>query len=127
MSSPDIRAGISLLIAALSAQGRSIIQNIDQIDRGYERIDERRVRLLAQDGESWTFSLPAGELAIGEDVFFAATGITDGALVRGVKYSHDGARTHSIVMRSRSGTVRRIEGQHNFDKLERFTGKDYRP
>ena len=41
MSSPDIRAGISLLIAALSAQGTSVIQNIDQIDRGYERIDER--------------------------------------------------------------------------------------
>ena len=41
MSSPDIRAGISLLIAALSAKGTSIIQNIDQIDRGYERIDER--------------------------------------------------------------------------------------
>ena len=41
MSSPDIRAGISLLIAALSAKGSSIIQNIEQIDRGYERIDER--------------------------------------------------------------------------------------
>lgn len=41
MSSPDIRAGISLLIAALSAKGTSVIQNIDQIDRGYERIDER--------------------------------------------------------------------------------------
>jgi len=41
LSSPDIRAGISLLIAALSADGTSIIQNIEQIDRGYERIDER--------------------------------------------------------------------------------------
>ena len=41
MSSPDIRAGVALLIAALSANGKSIIQNIDQIDRGYERIDER--------------------------------------------------------------------------------------
>jgi UDP-N-acetylglucosamine 1-carboxyvinyltransferase len=41
MSSPDIRAGISLLIAALSAKGTSTIQNIEQIDRGYERIDER--------------------------------------------------------------------------------------
>jgi len=41
MASPDIRAGIALLIAALSAEGTSIIQNIDQIDRGYERIDER--------------------------------------------------------------------------------------
>jgi UDP-N-acetylglucosamine 1-carboxyvinyltransferase len=41
MVSPDIRAGVALLIAALSARGRSVIQNIDQIDRGYERIDER--------------------------------------------------------------------------------------
>ena len=41
MTSPDIRAGISLLIAALSAKGTSTIQNIEQIDRGYERIDER--------------------------------------------------------------------------------------
>jgi UDP-N-acetylglucosamine 1-carboxyvinyltransferase len=41
MTSPDIRAGISLLIAALSAKGTSIIHNIEQIDRGYERIDER--------------------------------------------------------------------------------------
>ena len=41
MVSPDIRAGVSLLIAALSAQGTSVIQNIEQIDRGYQRIDER--------------------------------------------------------------------------------------
>ena len=41
MTSPDIRAGISLLIAALSASGTSTIHNIEQIDRGYERIDER--------------------------------------------------------------------------------------
>ncbi|MBE9490377.1 MAG: UDP-N-acetylglucosamine 1-carboxyvinyltransferase, partial [Bacteroidetes bacterium] len=41
MTSPDIRAGISLLIAALSADGTSTIHNIEQIDRGYERIDER--------------------------------------------------------------------------------------
>jgi UDP-N-acetylglucosamine 1-carboxyvinyltransferase len=41
MVSPDIRAGVALLIAALCAQGKSTIQNIDQIDRGYEKIDER--------------------------------------------------------------------------------------
>jgi len=48
MVSPDIRAGVALLIAALSAQGKSVIQNIDQIDRGYERIDER-LRLLGAE------------------------------------------------------------------------------
>ena len=48
MSSPDIRAGVALLIAALSAEGTSIIQNIEQIDRGYQNIDER-LRLLGAD------------------------------------------------------------------------------
>ena len=47
MSSPDIRAGVALLIAALSAQGRSVIQNIEQIDRGYQYIDERLKKLGA--------------------------------------------------------------------------------
>jgi len=48
MSSPDIRAGVALLIAALSAEGRSVIQNSEQIDRGYQYIDERLRRLGAQ-------------------------------------------------------------------------------
>jgi UDP-N-acetylglucosamine 1-carboxyvinyltransferase len=48
MSSPDIRAGVALLIAALSAEGKSIIQNIEQIDRGYQYIDER-LRQLGAD------------------------------------------------------------------------------
>ena len=48
MSSPDIRAGISLLIAALSAKGESTIQNIEQIDRGYENIDARLKSLGAK-------------------------------------------------------------------------------
>jgi UDP-N-acetylglucosamine 1-carboxyvinyltransferase len=48
MTSPDIRAGVALLIAALSAKGKSIIHNIEQIDRGYEKIDERLNRIGAQ-------------------------------------------------------------------------------
>ncbi|HEY5391127.1 MAG TPA: UDP-N-acetylglucosamine 1-carboxyvinyltransferase, partial [Hanamia sp.] len=48
MSSPDIRAGVALLIAALSAEGKSIIQNIEQIDRGYENIDKRLTTLGAE-------------------------------------------------------------------------------
>jgi len=47
MSSPDIRAGVALLIAALSAKGKSTIQNIEQIDRGYQHIDERLIGLGA--------------------------------------------------------------------------------
>jgi UDP-N-acetylglucosamine 1-carboxyvinyltransferase len=48
MTSPDIRAGVSLLIAALSANGTSVIDNIEQIDRGYQQIDERLNALGAQ-------------------------------------------------------------------------------
>jgi UDP-N-acetylglucosamine 1-carboxyvinyltransferase len=48
MSSPDIRAGVALLIAALSAEGKSVIQNIEQIDRGYQNIDGRLKSLGAE-------------------------------------------------------------------------------
>jgi fructose-1,6-bisphosphatase II / sedoheptulose-1,7-bisphosphatase len=50
------------------------------------------------------------------DVMFAATGVTDGAMLRGVRRSRAGATTHSIVMRSKTGTVRVIEAQHNFER-----------
>jgi fructose-1,6-bisphosphatase II len=52
--------------------------------------------------------------------------VTTGALLRGVRYTRDGAITDSIVMRSRSGTVRRIEATHELSKLEQFTGRAYR-
>jgi UDP-N-acetylglucosamine 1-carboxyvinyltransferase len=48
MTSPDIRAGVALLIAALSAEGRSVIENVEQIDRGYQYIDKRLTALGAQ-------------------------------------------------------------------------------
>jgi fructose-1,6-bisphosphatase II len=71
--------------------------------------------------------LTTDDLVSGDDVFVAATGVTTGALLRGVRYTPEGAVTDSIVMRSRSGTVRRIEATHAFDKLERFSGRKYRP
>ena len=58
-------------------------------------------------------------------MFVAATGVTTGALLRGVRYVNDGAVTDSIVMRSRSGTVRRIEARHQLSKLRHFTGREY--
>ena len=54
------------------------------------------------------------DLAAG-DVLFSATGVTSGAMLRGVRMTGNGAITHSIVMRSKSGTVRYVEGHHNFD------------
>jgi fructose-1,6-bisphosphatase II len=57
-----------------------------------------------------------GDLAKSGDVMFAATGVTDGDLLRGVRFFGGGARTHSVVMRYRSGTVRFIEATHRFDR-----------
>jgi fructose-1,6-bisphosphatase II len=70
--------------------------------------------------------LRTDDLVSGDDVFVAATGVTDGALLRGVRYVRTGAVTDSLVMRSRSGTVRRIEARHSFEKLTQFTGREYR-
>jgi fructose-1,6-bisphosphatase II len=57
----------------------------------------------------------------GDNCFFAATGITDGDLVKGVHYANGQAHTQSLVMRSKSGTVRFIEAHHRLEKLERFS------
>ncbi len=61
--------------------------------------------------------LETDDLVSGDDVFFALTGITDGELVEGVKYFGGGARTHSLVMRGRTGTVREIIATHRWEKL----------
>ena len=60
-----------------------------------------------------------------DNCFFAATGITDGELLNGVRYISGGARTQSLVMRSRSGTVRMIDARHRIDKLATFAAVDY--
>jgi fructose-1,6-bisphosphatase II len=70
--------------------------------------------------------LTTDDLVAGDDVFVAATGVTAGSLLRGVRYLPNGAVTDSIVMRSRSGTSRRIEASHLLDKLEALTGREYR-
>ncbi|MBV9579881.1 MAG: class II fructose-bisphosphatase [Chloroflexi bacterium] len=66
--------------------------------------------------------LTIDDLVKGDDVFFSLTGVTDGELVKGVHYFPHGATTETLVMRSRSGTVRRIEAVHNFEKLEHYAG-----
>jgi len=93
--------------------------------RLYPRDDEER-RQLADAGYDLEKVLTLEDLVSGQDVFFAATGITDGALLRGVGYSPLGAVTSSMVMRSRSGTVRYIEAHHEFEKLERISQVAYR-
>jgi fructose-1,6-bisphosphatase II len=71
--------------------------------------------------------LTTHDLVAGEDVFVAITGVTSGALLRGVRRDAEGATTDSIVMRSRSGTVRRIQAEHALGKLAAVSGVDYRP
>ena len=69
--------------------------------------------------------LTTDDLVKGDNCFFAATGVTDGELLRGVRYEHGGARTQSLVMRSKSGTVRMIDARHRIDKLRDFAAVDY--
>jgi fructose-1,6-bisphosphatase II len=65
------------------------------------------------------------DLCSGSDVFFAATGITDGELLKGVRYFSGGAMTHSLIMRSRSGTIRYVEATHRWDKLMKYSNVEY--
>jgi fructose-1,6-bisphosphatase II len=90
----------------------------------WPRDDEERQKLV-DAGYDLDRVLTTDDLVGGEEVFFAATGVTTGALLRGVRYTPQGAVTDSIVMRSRSGTVRRIEAFHAFGKLERLSGGRY--
>jgi fructose-1,6-bisphosphatase II len=91
----------------------------------WPRNDEERQDLV-DAGLDLDRVLTTDDLVSGQDVFVAATGVTTGALLRGVRYLTGGAVTDSIVMRSRSGTVRRIEATHAFDKLEALSGREYR-
>ncbi len=68
--------------------------------------------------------LSTEDLVTGDDCFFVATGITDGDLMRGVRYHGGGATTHSLVMRSRSGTIRSITSEHRLSKLRAFSTAD---
>jgi hypothetical protein len=94
-----------LLVPAEDAQ-------LASVDGSEERYDLDRV-------------LRTDDLVQSDNVFVSATGVTTGALLRGIRYVNDGAITDSIVMRSRSGTVRRIEARHQLSTLTHFTGREY--
>jgi fructose-1,6-bisphosphatase II len=92
---------------------------------------EMQTRLWPRDDAERRYALEAGldlegiidlrGLVDSDDVFFAATGVTSGELLDGVRYTADGAETHTVVMRSHTGTVRFIRASHRFDRLRKIT------
>ncbi|HKE98869.1 MAG TPA: class II fructose-bisphosphatase [Actinomycetes bacterium] len=84
---------------------------------------ERRAALDA--GYDLDAVLSIDDLVQGDDVFFSATGVTDGELLRGVRFDRRGALTQSLSMRAKSGTVRLIDARHQFSKLNRYAAIDF--
>jgi fructose-1,6-bisphosphatase II len=85
--------------------------------------DERKAAL--EQGYDLDKQFTKDDLVKGDDCFFSATGVTDGDVLQGVRYRGRTATTESIVMRSRSGTVRRVRAEHNRAKLREITGERY--
>lgn len=94
-------------------QGKLYARNKEELRRGQEM------------GYNFEQVLTMDDLVSSDDVFFAATGITDGELLDGVKYQPHGARTDSLVVRGLTGTVRQIRAVHSFEKLEKVSGIKY--
>jgi fructose-1,6-bisphosphatase II len=94
------------------------------LGRLWPRNDGERAAAI-EAGYDLTRVLNCDDLVSGEDVFFSATGVTDGDVLQGVRYEGSSATTESLVMRARSGTVRRISARHDRAKLRSLTGVRY--
>ena len=118
-SGTDILLGIGgtpegvIAAAALKCMGGEIQGRL------WPRDDAEREAAVAR-GYDLDRILHTDDLVGGDNCFFAATGVTDGELLRGVRFDGQGAATESLVMRSRSGTVRRIEARHRLTKLAAY-------
>ncbi|MDY4032128.1 MAG: class II fructose-bisphosphatase [Pyramidobacter sp.] len=91
----------------------------------WARSDEERQKALAV-GMDFDKVLTIDDLVRSDDVFFAATGITDGDFLKGVRYEGERIYTSSLVMRAKSGTVRYIDAVHSLYKLDKIAGIDYK-
>jgi fructose-1,6-bisphosphatase II len=87
--------------------------------------DETERAAAIEQGYDLDAVLTTEDLVRSDDCFFAATGITDGELLHGVRFGPNGAATQSLVTRGRSGTVRLVEARHRLDKLREFASVDY--
>ena len=92
--------------------------------RLWPRTDDER-REIADAGFDLSQILTTNDLVKGDNCFFAATGVTDGELLKGVRFEPGMVHTQSLVMRSKSGTVRLIDAQHRLDKISDFSAVDY--
>jgi fructose-1,6-bisphosphatase II len=104
--------------AALKCMGGEIQARL------WPRDDDERGRAI-DAGHDLDQVMTADELVRGDNVFFCATGITDGDLLKGVHYRGGGCTTQSIVMRSKSGTVRMIDGYHRLTKLREYSAVNF--
>jgi fructose-1,6-bisphosphatase II len=104
--------------AALKCMGGAIQGRL------WPKDDEERQKAI-DAGHDLDRVLSTDDLVRGDNVFFCATGVTDGDLVRGVRYRAGGCTTQSIVMRSKSGTVRMIDGFHRLTKLREYSSVDF--
>ena len=93
--------------------------------RLWPRDDAERRRAM-DAGHNLNRVLTTGDLVTGDNIFFCATGITDGELMEGVRYTPEGPTTHSIVMRSKSGTIRDVRSEHRIEKLSSYASVDFR-
>ena len=92
--------------------------------RLWPKDDAEREKAIAA-GHDLDRVLTTDDLVSGENIFFCCTGVTDGSLVKGVRYRSGGAITQSIVMRSKSGTIRVIDSYHRLEKLRRYSMVDF--
>jgi fructose-1,6-bisphosphatase II len=112
----DVLMGIGGSPEAVIAAAALRCAGGDMQCRLWPRNDEER-RLAVEHNIDLTRIFKIDDLVGGDDIFFAASGITDGELLDGVHYFRDGATTHSLVMRAVSGTVRYIHSTHQMSKL----------
>ncbi|WP_280420581.1 class II fructose-bisphosphatase [Nocardia carnea] len=139
ISDGDVAGAIA---AARSGSGTDILVGIGGTPEGIIAAAAMRcmggalqAKLAPKDDEERQKAIDAGhdldrvlvteDLVSGDNVFFCATGVTDGDLLRGVRYYGGGASTQSIVMRSKSGTVRMIDAYHRLTKLREYSSVDF--
>jgi fructose-1,6-bisphosphatase II len=87
--------------------------------------DEKEREAAIADGANLDKVYKTEDLVNSEDVFFAATGVSSGEMLKGVRYSSGGAQTQSLAMRSRSGTIRWIDSWHNFERLDKLSSFEF--